>query len=51
MVNTSRQLSEVQSLDMIREVTTEDVKCAMSSINSKKAPGPDGYNANFFKAN
>ncbi|GJR36051.1 hypothetical protein Tco_1211735 [Tanacetum coccineum] len=35
--------------DMIREVTREDIKDAMFSIDDNKAPGLDGYTAKFFK--
>nr|GEX03552.1 hypothetical protein [Tanacetum cinerariifolium] len=35
--------------DMIREVTREEIKYAMYSIDDNKAPGPDGYTVKFFK--
>nr|GEX15550.1 RNA-directed DNA polymerase, eukaryota, reverse transcriptase zinc-binding domain protein [Tanacetum cinerariifolium] len=33
----------------VREVTREEIKDAMYSIDDNKAPGPNGYNAKFFK--
>ncbi|XP_022040984.1 uncharacterized protein LOC110943550 [Helianthus annuus] len=35
---------------MVRPVTADEVKKAMFSIGSDKAPGPDGFTAGFFKA-
>lgn len=46
-----RKLRSDQQLDMIREVSSNEIKAAMFSIGSKKALGPDGYNVSFFKAN
>ncbi|KAI3808225.1 hypothetical protein L1987_24173 [Smallanthus sonchifolius] len=37
------------ALQMIRQVTREEVKEAMFSIGENKAPGPDGYTSAFFK--
>lgn len=37
------------ALELIREVTKEEVDKAMFSIQDEKAPGIDGYNAKFFK--
>lgn len=34
---------------MIREVTKEEIKTVVFNSNGDKAPGPDGFNANFFK--
>ncbi|XP_019237159.1 PREDICTED: uncharacterized protein LOC109217376 [Nicotiana attenuata] len=34
---------------MIRQVTEEEVKQALQSIDDNKAPGCDGYNAFFYK--
>ncbi|GJV38022.1 hypothetical protein Tco_1410499 [Tanacetum coccineum] len=38
------------ALDMIREVTRQEVKQAMFSMGDDKSPGPDGYTVAFFKA-
>ncbi|GKA61771.1 hypothetical protein Tco_0761290 [Tanacetum coccineum] len=38
-----------QALDMIKNVTTQEVKDAMFSMGNDKSPGPDGYTACFFK--
>ncbi|XP_021996985.1 uncharacterized protein LOC110894117 [Helianthus annuus] len=37
------------ALHMVRPVTAEEVRKAMFSMGSDKAPGPDGYTAGFFK--
>ncbi|GJR75171.1 putative reverse transcriptase domain, reverse transcriptase zinc-binding domain protein [Tanacetum coccineum] len=37
------------ALNMIREVTTQEVKQAMFSMGDDKSPGPDGYTVAFFK--
>ncbi|XP_021985761.1 uncharacterized protein LOC110881945 [Helianthus annuus] len=34
---------------MVRAFSNEDIKAAMFSIGSLKAPGPDGYSSDFFK--
>jgi len=46
-----RVLDPSQQRDMVRNVTMEEVKSAMFSFHSHKAPGPDEYNADFFKQN
>ncbi|KAJ9536236.1 hypothetical protein OSB04_un000585 [Centaurea solstitialis] len=43
------KLSLAQALDMIRPITDDDIKQAMFSIGSDKAPGSDGYSSKFFK--
>ncbi|GKD22081.1 reverse transcriptase domain, reverse transcriptase zinc-binding domain protein, partial [Tanacetum coccineum] len=42
-------LNEQVALDMVREVSKQEVKEAMFSIGDDKSPGPDGYLAAFFK--
>lgn len=42
-------LSAQQQLDLIKGVTTQEVKKAMFSINVNKSPGPDVYGAGFYK--
>ena len=40
-----------QHLDLLRaEITHEEIKKAMFSIDDYKAPGPDGFSSPFFKA-
>ena len=34
---------------LAQDVTREEIKHAMFSLKNNKAPGPDGYNAGFFK--
>ncbi|KAJ9536731.1 hypothetical protein OSB04_un000116 [Centaurea solstitialis] len=46
----STKLSMQEALFMIRPITDEDIKDAMFSIGSDKAPGPDGFSSKFFKA-
>ncbi|CAK9166470.1 unnamed protein product [Ilex paraguariensis] len=41
-------IAENQAIEMVKEVTTEEIKDAFFSIDSMKAPGPDGFNAYFF---
>ncbi|KAM7510427.1 hypothetical protein LguiB_009302 [Lonicera macranthoides] len=51
VVNVRKKLQDWQKKEIMRPMTSDDVRAAMFSIDSKKAPGPDGYNAGFFKAN
>ena len=50
-IHMRRTLTSEQCTEMCREITVEEIKAAMFSINSMKAPGPDGYSASFFKNN
>ncbi|GKA96529.1 zinc knuckle CX2CX4HX4C containing protein [Tanacetum coccineum] len=43
------RLHDQIALNMIREVTTQEVKQAMFSMGDDKSPGPDGYTVAFFK--
>ncbi|GJR76641.1 hypothetical protein Tco_0089006 [Tanacetum coccineum] len=43
------RLDSDQALDMIKNVTAQEVKDAMFSMGNDKSPGPDGYTACFFK--
>ncbi|KAJ9536547.1 hypothetical protein OSB04_un000299 [Centaurea solstitialis] len=45
----SSRLSLVDALDMIRPISDDDIKRAMFSIGSNKAPGSDGFSSKFFK--
>jgi len=45
-----RRLSEFKALNMVRAVTSNEIKQAIFSIGNDKAPGPDGFSAAFFKA-
>ncbi|CAH1443919.1 unnamed protein product [Lactuca virosa] len=38
-----------QALDMVSDVTVEEIKFALFDIDDDKAPRPDGYSAKFFK--
>lgn len=44
-------LKEEQQNALIAEITPEEVKSVTFSLDGDKAPGPDGYTAEFFKAN
>ncbi|GJT04882.1 hypothetical protein Tco_0839344 [Tanacetum coccineum] len=45
----STRLDANEALDMIRGVSSQEVKSAMFSMGNDKSPGPDGYTAAFFK--
>lgn len=44
------KLPPEMAYNMVREVTSEEIKKAMFSIENDKAPGPDGYTSKFFKS-
>ncbi|GJR40035.1 RNA-directed DNA polymerase, eukaryota, reverse transcriptase zinc-binding domain protein [Tanacetum coccineum] len=44
-----KTLPESEALHMIRAVSDDEIKKALFSIDGNKAPGPDGFSANFFK--
>ena len=44
------KVSDEFKAELIKEVTTEEIKLAMFSIKGDKAPGPDGHNV-FFHQN
>ncbi|XP_071704795.1 uncharacterized protein [Rutidosis leptorrhynchoides] len=46
----SKTISAEASTFMIREVKAKEVKDAIYNIGSDKSPGPDGFNAEFFKS-
>ncbi|KAI9397521.1 hypothetical protein POPTR_003G047001v4, partial [Populus trichocarpa] len=43
------KLSSTQQHVLAQDVTREEIKHAMFSLKNNKAPGPDGFNAGFFK--
>ena len=45
----SNIISEDSRLSLNLPITDEDIKAALFSIPDNKSPGPDGYNAYFFK--
>lgn len=49
--NIGRKVTEAQKAFMMAPVTDAEVNVALFYIHSQKAPGPDGYNAAFFKDN
>nr|KAJ0212804.1 hypothetical protein LSAT_V11C400156830 [Lactuca sativa] len=44
------KLNQEQALDIVKEITCEEIKAAVFDIDDDKAPGPDGYSSKFFKA-
>nr|GFC52396.1 putative RNA-directed DNA polymerase, eukaryota, reverse transcriptase zinc-binding domain protein [Tanacetum cinerariifolium]GFC62011.1 putative RNA-directed DNA polymerase, eukaryota, reverse transcriptase zinc-binding domain protein [Tanacetum cinerariifolium] len=45
----SKVLSNPDAEYMIRSVSDDEIKKALFEIDGNKAPGPDGYSAQFFK--
>nr|GFD60807.1 RNA-directed DNA polymerase, eukaryota, reverse transcriptase zinc-binding domain protein [Tanacetum cinerariifolium] len=45
----SKVLSNLDAEYMIRSVSGDEIKKALFEIDGNKAPGPDGYSAQFFK--
>ncbi|GKF68606.1 hypothetical protein Tco_0198285 [Tanacetum coccineum] len=43
-------LSQSDAIHMVRDVSDEEVKKALFDIDSNKAPDPDGFSSEFFKA-
>lgn len=43
------KVTESMNMDLIKEVTLEEIKIAVFSINSEKAPGHDGMTCFFYK--
>nr|GEW26151.1 hypothetical protein [Tanacetum cinerariifolium] len=43
------RLDDVAAIEMIREVSDQEIKDAIFSMRNDKSPGPDGYTAAFFK--
>ena len=46
----SKKLPDEAQLKLVRRITLEEVKATMFAIKGEKAPGPDGYTTQFFKA-
>lgn len=44
-----RKLSDAQSLNIVSEVSNQDIKDTFWSLNPQKAPRPDSYNVSFFR--
>nr|GEU65637.1 hypothetical protein [Tanacetum cinerariifolium] len=42
-------INHYEALDMVRVVSSQEVKSAMLSMGNDKSPGPDGFTATFFK--
>nr|KAJ0189677.1 hypothetical protein LSAT_V11C800388260 [Lactuca sativa] len=45
----SKKLDIQQALDMVKDITNEEIKAALFDIDDDKAPGPDGFSSKFFK--
>lgn len=48
-ISVSSSLSSEDHVHLLRSITCDEIKSAMFSIHGNKAPGPDGFNASFFK--
>ncbi|XP_047339310.1 uncharacterized protein LOC124942795 [Impatiens glandulifera] len=46
-----KRITAEDSRDLVRVISRDEVRKAMASINGNKSLGPDGFNAEFFKAN
>ncbi|GJR11656.1 putative reverse transcriptase domain, reverse transcriptase zinc-binding domain protein [Tanacetum coccineum] len=45
----STRLNDSEALNMVRDISSQEVKSAMFSMGNDKSPGPDGFTAGFFK--
>ena len=45
------RLNEDEKMDLVREVTSQEIKEALFNVDDGKAPGPDGFSSAFFKKN
>ncbi|GJT14421.1 RNA-directed DNA polymerase, eukaryota, reverse transcriptase zinc-binding domain protein [Tanacetum coccineum] len=43
------QINDQDAMNMIKEISNEDIKDEMFVIDDNKAPGPDGFTTKFFK--
>ncbi|GJV19061.1 hypothetical protein Tco_1368081 [Tanacetum coccineum] len=43
------RLNDIEALNMVRDISSQEVKSAMFSMGSDKSPGLDGFTAAFFK--
>ncbi|GJR69255.1 hypothetical protein Tco_0015320 [Tanacetum coccineum] len=46
----STYLTTNEALDMVRPISSQEIKEAMFSMGNDKSPGPDGFTAAFFKS-
>ena len=44
-----KTLSQLQATNLIKEVTREEIKQALFSMEVNKSPGPDGFSVHFYK--
>ncbi|XP_074346146.1 uncharacterized protein LOC141684909 [Apium graveolens] len=45
-----QQVSESDNMNLISDVTEEEVKCVVFSMHPEKTPGPDGFNPAFYQS-
>lgn len=45
-----KQVSEVENMQLISDVTYDEVKTATFSMHPDNSPGPDGLNPTFFQS-
>ncbi|GKG17073.1 hypothetical protein Tco_0362030, partial [Tanacetum coccineum] len=43
------RLNDSEALNMVRDISSQEVKSAMFSMGNDKSPGPNGFTAGFFK--
>nr|GFC93950.1 hypothetical protein [Tanacetum cinerariifolium] len=43
------KLNDNEALEMVRDISNQEVKSAMFSMGSDKSPGPNGFTTAFFK--
>ena len=46
----TKELSQEQILELGQEVSREEIAAAFMSLHPRKAPGPDGFNGQFFRS-
>ncbi|XP_043697076.1 uncharacterized protein LOC122647840 [Telopea speciosissima] len=48
-IHLSGDISEIQILELEREISREEIKGVVFAMKDSKAPGPDGFGARFYK--
>lgn len=45
-----KKVTSEQAQHLVKPITAQEVKQVFFSLNSNKAPGPDGFSAHFYKS-